>query len=216
MGNSIESRCLRTTLALAVVGAVVASLSGCVEELFGRPLSPGESLLSACVEKVRGRPLSGDETFAAIMFSLLSVLAFNAGPFIYLIKRAERLAKEGQQIEKVNKRLVLVLAGGNVLLIGMVFLAVPVHAVQDRDSTAGKQSAFGRADCVVANGYQTVYSDNGASYSGYFKNCRPLSGNATYTQGSEHIAGYATAVSDNTVVLRVGDRSVTVTLVTRR
>ena len=86
----------------------------------------------------------------------------------------------------------------------------------NRGTSTGVRRSSGRAPCLVADGYRTVHFDNGAMYSGSFKDCRPLSGRATYGLGSVHLAGYATAVDDHTVVLNDRDRTATITLVLHR
>jgi hypothetical protein len=73
----------------------------------------------------------------------------------------------------------------------------------------------GEAPCTIGDGYQTVRFDNGASYSGNFKDCKPLSGPAVYIQGTEKITGYATPIKDNTVVLKFDGGEVTITVITR-
>ena len=80
------------------------------------------------------------------------------------------------------------------------------------------QHEVGEAPCTIGDGYQTVRFDNGATYSGSFKNCRPLAGPAEIVTAEGKFSGNATPVGANsdTVVLKFSGGEVTVTVVTRQ
>jgi hypothetical protein len=58
-----------------------------------------------------------------------------------------------------------------------------------------------------------TFSD-GATYSGYFKNCRPLEGYAEYREGSIFLKGHATPINDTEVELVANGYKLRISLVT--
>lgn len=95
----------------------------------------------------------------------------------------------------------------NIILTAMLLCSNIVFA---------NEYSKGSAPCTIGDGYQTVNFNNNSSYSGYFKSCRPLAGQAKFVQGSDVITGYATPINDKTVELSSGNQTVTITLQIQR
>jgi hypothetical protein len=71
------------------------------------------------------------------------------------------------------------------------------------------------APCTVGDGYQTVNFDKNTSYSGYFLDCHPQSGNAVVIKDGQKITGYAEAIGNDQVNLKYSEGSVSIKVVTR-
>lgn len=63
-----------------------------------------------------------------------------------------------------------------------------------------KSITSGRAAVTCTDGRQTVIFSNGASYTGNFENCRPVSGYGTYEYQEQVYSGYFTASGDSVVL----------------
>lgn len=89
-------------------------------------------------------------------------------------------------------------------------------ATVERGRSTYSTESSGHAPCSIRDGYQTVHFSNGATYSGSFRNCRPLPGPAQYQQGLTMLNGYAEPIDDHTVKLRTDNAEVTITLQIQR
>ena len=90
---------------------------------------------------------------------------------------------------------------------------VPI-STQTKSASSYVQESKGATPCSIGDGYQTVHFSDGATYSGSFKNCRPLPGPAQYQQGSTVLNGIAEIIDDHTVKLKMGNAEATITLQT--
>jgi len=75
------------------------------------------------------------------------------------------------------------------------------------------EKSSGTAPCTIPDGHHTVNFSNGATYSGSFKDCRPLSCNGIYTLGGKTYKGYFESDGVNTVTLKTGVTIIKIKLV---
>jgi len=83
-------------------------------------------------------------------------------------------------MEEIMKKIILAMV---VVLSGFGIL----FADNYRDISSGK------AALTCRDGRQTVHFSNGASYTGDFYNCRPVSGQGTYRYNGQVFSGYFSA-----------------------
>jgi hypothetical protein len=75
------------------------------------------------------------------------------------------------------------------------------------------EESSGTAPCTIPDGHHTVHFSNGATYTGKFKNCRPLSCNGIYTLGGKTYKGYFESDGVNTVTLKTGGTIIKIKLI---
>ncbi len=91
-------------------------------------------------------------------------------------------------------------------LIVLLAIALFASAAALNAESNYRTVSHGTAPLQCADGEQTVTFSNGATYTGQFSSCKPVSGYGTFRQGSVELSGYFQSDGNKTVTLTKNGR----------